>query len=364
LVSDRGLEVLRVIVQDYVASREPVGSKTIVERHSFGVSAATIRNDMAQLEEEELITAPHTSSGRVPTDKGYRVFVDKLTEVRPLTAVQRQAIETFLGQAVDLDDVLSRTTRLLSQLTNQVALAQYPSFGSARLRHVEVVGLGASRIMTVLITDTGRVDQRLLEVPGASADSPATLEFLGELRGRLNAELAGKALADVGDPLRSFAANFPRERAQLVSAVAGCLAEQVAANRQDRLVMAGAANLARTESDFSGSIYPVLEAIEEQVILIKLFGEMEIEGDSVSVSIGHENQGGLSETSVLASGYTASGGSIARVGVLGPTRMDYSNNMAAVRATARYLTRLLAVDNGTAGDGHVDGSRDDKHEEL
>ena len=104
MVSDRGLEVLRVIVQDYVASREPVGSKTIVERHSFGVSAATIRNDMAQLEEEELIAAPHTSSGRVPTDKGYRVFVDQLTELRPLSPAQRTAIETFLGEAVDLDD--------------------------------------------------------------------------------------------------------------------------------------------------------------------------------------------------------------------------------------------------------------------
>lgn len=351
MVSDRGLEVLRVIVQDYVASREPVGSKTIVERHSFGVSAATIRNDMAQLEEEELISAPHTSSGRVPTDKGYRVFVDQLTEVRPLTSVQRQAIETFLGQAVDLDDVLSRTTRLLSQLTNQVALAQYPSFGSARVRHIEVVGLGASRIMTVLITDTGRVDQRLLEVPGVAADAAATSEFLAELRGRLNAELGGKALADAGESLRTLAASFPPERTALVNAVAGCLAEQVAANRQDRLVMAGAANLARTESDFTGSIYPVLEAIEEQVILIKLFGEMEIEADRVSVSIGHENQGfgpgaqGLNETSVLASGYTASGGSVARLGVLGPTRMDYSNNMAAVRAVARYLTRLLGEEN-------------------
>jgi heat-inducible transcription repressor HrcA len=174
---------------------------------------------------------------------------------------------------------------------------------------------------------------------------------LAELRGRLNAELGGKALADAGESLRTLAASFPPERTALVSAVAGCLAEQVAANRQDRLVMAGAANLARTESDFTGSIYPVLEAIEEQVILIKLFGEMEIEADRVSVSIGHENQGfgpgaqGLNETSVLASGYTASGGSVARLGVLGPTRMDYSNNMAAVRAVARYLTRLLGEEN-------------------
>lgn len=346
MVSDRGLEVLRVIVQDYVASREPVGSKTIVERHSFGVSAATIRNDMAQLEEEELIAAPHTSSGRVPTDKGYRVFVNQLTELRPLSPAQRTAIETFLGQAVDLDDVLSRTTRLLSQLTNQVALAQYPSFGSARVRHIEIVALGPTRLMIVLITDTGRVDQRLLDIV-AGGDIGLSEDFLGELRSRLNAELGGLALADATEKLRTLPAAFAPADSALVSAIAACLGAQLAANRQDRLVMSGAANLARTESDFSGSIYPVLQAIEEQVILIKLFGEMEIDADGVSVSIGRENQGlgadggRLSETSVLASGYTASGGSVARLGVLGPTRMDYSNNMAAVRAVARYLTRLL-----------------------
>src|SRR3954452_6849124 len=138
MVSERSLAVLRAIVHDYVASREPVGSKAIVERHSFGVSAATIRNDMALLEEEELIAAPHTSSGRIPTDKGYRLFVDQLTDVKPLSAAQRHAIETFLGSSADLDDVLSRTVRLLSQLTHQVALVQYPSLSRARVRHIEL----------------------------------------------------------------------------------------------------------------------------------------------------------------------------------------------------------------------------------
>src|SRR4051812_35481317 len=164
MVSERGLEVLRAIVQDYVASREPVGSKAIVDRHGFGVSAATIRNDMAALEEEELITAPHTSSGRVPTDKGYRIFVDHLAEVRPLSHAQRQAIEAFLGQSVDLDDVLARTVRLLSQLTNQVALVQYPSVARSRIRHIEVVMLSPRRLLSVLITDSGAVEQRVVEV--------------------------------------------------------------------------------------------------------------------------------------------------------------------------------------------------------
>lgn len=340
MVSQRSLDVLRVIVQDYVASREPVGSKSIVERHSFGVSAATIRNDMALLEEEELIAAPHTSSGRIPTDKGYRVFVNQLADLRPLTPAQRQAIEAFLGASVDLDDVLARTVRLLSQLTHQVALVQYPSLLTSRVRHIELVPLSATRVMSVFITDSGRVEQRMLDVA-----PPLDEAFLAELRARLNAALGGLGLAEATDRLSAFAEHFPGPRQRLVEQVAASLVEQIGANRQDRLLMAGTANLVRTEEDFSGSIFPVLEAIEEQVTLLRLFGEMSADHNGVSVSIGRENaEFGLGETSVLTSGYAASGGAMARLGVLGPLRMDYSNNMAAVRAVARYLTRLLGED--------------------
>jgi len=340
MVSERGLEVLRVIVQDYVASREPVGSKSIVDRHSFGVSAATIRNDMALLEDEELISAPHTSSGRVPTDKGYRVFVNQLADLRPLSSAQRHAIEAFLGQSNDLDDVLARTVRLLSQLTNQVALVQYPSLATSRVRHIELVPLTPTRIMTVFITDSGRVEQRLVDLSVAVADTE-----LADLRTRLNSLLVGMGLTDAAARLATLASDYPPDRRSFVSEVTTSLVEQVLANRQDKLVMAGAANLARTEDDFSGSIYPVLEAIEEQVTLLRLFGEIQVESGGVTASIGRENQSfGLEETSVVTSEYSSSGGSIARLGVLGPTRMDYSNNMAAVRAVARYLSRLLDED--------------------
>src|SRR5690606_25160189 len=115
-------EVLRAIVQDYVRSSEPVGSRALLERHQLGVSAATVRNDMAALEEEGLISAPHTSAGRIPTDAGYRLFVDRLSEVKPMSRAERSAIARFLDGAVDLDDVVLRTTRLLSSLTHQVAV--------------------------------------------------------------------------------------------------------------------------------------------------------------------------------------------------------------------------------------------------
>lgn len=335
MVSERGLEVLRAIVQDYVATREPVGSKSIVDRHSFGVSAATIRNDMAALEEEQLIAAPHTSSGRIPTDKGYRVFVDQLSALRPLNSAQRQAIESFLERSADLDDVLTRTVRMLSQLTNQVAILQFPVFSSTRVRHLELLPLPPMRVMSVLITEGGRVEQRVIDVGEVVPD-----ELIADVRARVNTVVEGLELADAAAAIDRLAApGIPAEH--LLRALAAAVTAQAHAERQDRLLMAGAANLSRTEDDFPGSITPVLDAIEEQVTLLRLFSEMEADSRGITVSIGHEHeQYGIPEASVLASEYTAPSG-VAHVAVLGPTRMDYGSNIAAVRAVARYLSRML-----------------------
>ena len=336
MVSQRGLEVLRAIVQDYVSSREPVGSKAIVDRHHFGVSAATIRNDMALLEEEELIVAPHTSSGRVPTDKGYRLFVDHLAEVRHISSAQKQAIDHFLDESVDFDELLGRTVRLLSQLTNQVAIVQYPTLGATRIRHIELVALGNKRLLCVVITDNGRVEQRLLEL-----ESDLTELQLSQLRSSINESVAGKLLTELADTVDSIGTLVSPDLAPVTTQIARALSESIQANRQQKLVMAGTANLVRTEDDFQGSIYPVLDAIEEQVILLKLLTEMQADAHDVAVSIGREHSNsGLEQTSLLATGYTSSGES-ATLGLLGPTRMDYSNNIASIRAVARYLTRVL-----------------------
>ncbi|MGR0221617.1 heat-inducible transcriptional repressor HrcA [Agromyces sp. ZXT2-6] len=336
MVSERSLAVLRAIVQDYVASREPVGSKTIVERHHFGVSAATIRNDMALLEEEELIAAPHTSSGRIPTDKGYRVFVDQLADIRPLTTAQRQAIETFLGESNDLDELLARTVRLVSQLTRQLAVVQYPSFARARVRHVELVSLAPTRVLCILISDTGQVEQRLAEL-----DQPVDEETLHRLRNRLNEVAEGLTMADAATALSTETEKADRAHAEVLRTLAATLADQAKVTRSDRLVVAGAANLVRTEQDFAGNILGVIEAIEEQVVLLKLFGEMAAD-QGIAVRIGRENAPfGLGETSVVSSSFEIPGRDVSRLGIVGPTRMDYSQSMAAVRAVARYLSRTL-----------------------
>lgn len=337
MIPDRSLEVLRAIVQDYIASKEPVGSKSLVERHSFGVSAATIRNDMAFLEEEELIHAPHTSSGRVPTDKGYRLFVDRLSEVKPLSTAERQAIEQFMEGSADLDESLSRTARLLSQLTNQVAMVQYPTLGRSSVRHIELISASDSKVLLVLITDNGRVQQHAVDL-----HQKVDEVFIADLKNRLNSELAGVPLSEVSDKLKGISASLGGEKARVAGIIAAALLDQIDANRQEKVIFAGTANLIRREEDFSGSISPVLDAIEEQVVLLRLLSEMQTEQNGVSLRIGRENTlEGLANTTVMVGGYENQGSEIAKLGVLGPTRMDYSTNISAVRAVARYLSKTL-----------------------
>jgi heat-inducible transcriptional repressor len=336
LIEDRKLDVLRAIVEDYVSTNEPVGSKALVERHQLGVSPATIRNDMAALEDEGYITQPHTSAGRVPTDKGYRLFVDRLSTVKPLSAPERRAIEGFLGGAVGLDDVVNRTVRLLAQLTRQVAVVQYPSLSRSAVRHVELVGLSDTRVMVVLITDSGRVEQRTVELPGVLRE-----EDLGDLRARFNARIAGHPLAEAPTLLADLPEAVSPDARANVTAVLATVLETLVEHVDERVVMAGTANLARgTALDFPGSIHPVLEALEEHVVLLRLFGES---GDSdVHVSIGGENpHEGLHTASIVSTGYGTEGTPFASLGIVGPTRMDYPGTMGAVRAVARYVGQIL-----------------------
>jgi transcriptional regulator of heat shock response len=234
LMHERRLEILRAIVDEYVATQEPVGSKAIAERHGLGVSPATIRNEMAALEHDGLITQPHTSAGRIPTNSGYRVFVDRIAEVKPLSNPERRAIESFMSGASDLEDVMSRTGKLLAQITKQVAVVQMPS--------------------------------------------------------------------------------------------------------QDRVVLSGTANLARSNHDEAAMLHPILEALEEQVVLLRLLSDS---SPTVNVRIGDEQPSvGLRSTSVVTMGYGQGA-----IGILGPTRMDYASSMAAVHAVARYIGRFLEEGN-------------------
>ena len=331
---ERRLAVLRAIVEDYVATEEPVGSKALVERHGLGVSPATVRNDMAALEDEGYIAQPHTSAGRVPTDKGYRLFVDRLTTVKPMSAAEKRAIATILDGAVDLDDVVNRSVRLLAQLTRQVAVVQYPTLSRSTVRHIELVALAPSRLLVVLILSTGRVEQRLVDLGDDLND-----DELADLRSLVNRAATGEIIADAVAALRAL---VPSAGETPLGAVAETLVEAMSDHRSDqRVAVGGAANLARYGDSFNTAVRPLLEALEEHVVLLKLLGEASA-GELLTVRIGHEGPyQELASTSVVAAGYGPGDESLARLGIVGPTRMDYPGSMAAVRAVARYVSRIL-----------------------
>lgn len=331
---ERRLAVLRAIVEDYVATEEPVGSKALVERHSLNVSPATIRNDMAALEDEGYLAQPHTSAGRVPTDKGYRLFVDRLSTVKPTTTAERRAIASFLDGAVDLDDVVHRSVRLLAQLTRQVAVVQYPTLSRSTVRHVEVVALTPTRLLLVLILSTGRVEQRHVEL-----DAELGEDQLAALRSRVNLAATGEVIGDAASALGALVQAPDADAA--TRAVVEALVEAMSDHRSDeRIVVGGTANLARFGDSFDTSIRPLLEALEEQVVLLKLLGEATT-GGALTVRIGAEGPyEELASTSVIATGYGPDD-ALASLGIVGPTRMDYPGTMAAVRAVARYVSRIL-----------------------
>jgi heat-inducible transcriptional repressor len=337
MVEDRKLNVLRAIVEDYVSTQEPVGSKALVDRHQLGVSPATVRNDMASLEEEGFITQPHTSAGRIPTDKGYRLFVDRLGGVKPLSAAEKRAITTLLEGAVDLDDVVQRSVRLLAQLTRQVAVVQYPTLSRSTVRHVEVVPLGGSRLLLVLILSTGRVEQRVVELPAALAE-----DAVAEIRTKVNRAVIGERLADASDKLVQLPEEFEPGSRTPIAALVASLVEAMSDHRSDeRVAVGGTANLARFGDGFDASIRPMLEALEEHVVLLKLLGEA-TSSSTVTVRIGAEGPyQELATTSVVATGYGPGDEALATLGIVGPTRMDYPGSMAAVRAVARYVGRIL-----------------------
>lgn len=331
MLANRQLAVLRAIVEDYVASAEPVGSKGLVERHGLGVSSATVRNDMAILEDAGLIAQPHTSAGRIPTDAGYRIFVDRLSELKPTSAAEKKAITNFLSGAVGIDEVVQRSVRLLAQLTNQIAIVQYPTLTSSTVRHIELVQVSSNLILVVLILSSGRVEQKYFE---ATEVEPADLP---QWRRQILEAVAGKNLPQAVQALTELARLETASFSNLLSQVANEISDH---KYDERVAVGGTANLTRFGASFDDTLKPLLEALEEQVVLLHLLGNAST--DSVTVRIGQEvAHQQLTNTSVVASGYGPGVNSVAALGVVGPTRMDYPGSITAVRAVAKYVSNIL-----------------------
>lgn len=337
-IDQRKGEILKAIVRGYVRDGEPLGSKRLVSETGLGVSAATVRADMAALEDAGYIAQPHTSAGRIPTDKGYRYFVDTLTGTAPLSPEQRAALEGLLRGSADLDELLRRASGILSRLTRFAALVVAPRLDRSRVRHIELVWLGATSVLAVVIADTGRVAKRMLDL-----DTPVVEHDVGRARYAVNEALVGLPLTQAAEVVTGLASGAPVEVRSVIEAVGVAMHDGLEAPHYEQLFLGGTANIAGAGYfDRIEEVQQVYETLEEQVIVLQMLREA-LEAGDPAVRIGAELPlVELAACSIVAASYDTVGGADGSLGVLGPTRMDYPRTLAAVQAVASSLEKALA----------------------
>lgn len=336
--TDKGLgprqsAVLNAVVEEYIRTGEPVGSKTIVGRYRLGVSSASVRNDMAQLEDLLYLNQPHTSAGRIPTDRGYRYFVDTLENPVRLRAADRSIPREIAGTEGTLDDLLQRATDVVSRVTHYAAAVLAPRLSPARLRRIELVGLASRKVLVVVVTDSGRVEQGMATLDRDVA--PAELERVGR---DLNHDLYDARLADAHRLVATRAAESPARERALLAGVAESLKETLGAS--DRVYVGGAAHLAEQETFRRETLHHLYEVLERQSAMLGLLAEA-LAGP-VSVKIGAEiGMPEMQECSIVAAPYAVGGDALGTIGIIGPTRMDYARAMAIAGAVARSIEQSL-----------------------
>lgn len=335
-MDERKAAILKAVIEEFVETGQPVGSGTVSRSAALGVSAATVRNEMSVLEREGYITHPHTSAGRVPTDKGYRFFVDHLARQGELQPGVRQALSGFFASAHHaLEEMLHETSLLLSRITDHAALVVGPQADASRVRTVQVVGLHETSAVVVAVLSDGRVERQFLELGRDDIDdtrlAAASAVLDSQLRGATLSELP--VLLSTGDAATDSVAHQARE----------ALAVRGSSPAPDSVFVGGASRIAADIEAFSAheTVARLLEVLERQFIVVSLVRDLIDQG--VTVRIGAENQiEDLRECSVVLARYTVEGQASGTVGVLGPTRMDYPRAIAAVSAVSRRLGRHLS----------------------
>lgn len=334
MLSDRRQRVLAALIEEYVARALPVGSRTLTERYQLGVSPATVRNELSVLEDDGYITQPHTSAGRIPTDFGYRAFVDDLLKsgLAPTDDERsRKAAEKMRGTANELDSLLEQTSSVLSRLTDCLSIVLAPSVLNMGIRQITLVSLTLRRALVVVVTEDGQVFNRQMEfAQDVGGDE------LAEVQRLLNDVLLGKTIRDVEEGLgRGMAEAFLNPLVRMaLDEVLSCLQEGDL-SRTHRLGVSSL--LTKPEFSQSESVVPILRALEDDTVLLHIYNAATQAGDMPSVSIGSENdEEALSGVSVIAGSY-GHGPSMGVVAVIGPTRMDYSKIIQAVRIARNAL---------------------------
>jgi heat-inducible transcriptional repressor len=331
----RKTEVLRAVVEEFVRTGEPVGSETIAEHAGLGVSSATIRNELAALEELGYLSHPHTSAGRIPTDAGYRKYVDALPSGGRMRDAQRRAIAGFFAETMlDLEDVLKGTTQLLSRVTQYAGLAVPPSGSNEIVVRTELIELG-SGLLLLVVGQRGAVDKAMI-------DRPAELDAKGlaALERALTDRVQDKTIAEARAEVLKAAAGAGQAEREIFAAAADVFGGMQAGAGVHHVLIGGVANLADEAAHWRReTVRRLFEALEHESEMLELMRDVTTEDVNVTIGAEHPHTGEW-EASIVSAPFGSRGTQLGAVGVVGPTAMDYVGVMASVRAVARRLSEL------------------------
>lgn len=336
-LDDRKRRILKVVTDDYIASAEPVGSRTIARRYNLGLSPATIRNEMADLEESGYLEQPHTSAGRIPSEIGYRYYVDALMSIQKITQQDIEHIYQELeGYHQEIESVIHQTAKMLVQITKYPSVILSPQFQTAIFRHIQLVKLSATTILVLIVTDTGYVENKIIELK-----IELSAEELDRISQLLNQKLRGISLKDLHTTLLNDIRSELVFHDQIFNESIKLLIKTIANRTNERVFVDGTTKILE-QPEFSDlqKFKPLMNVLEEEERLYKLLSRNM--GRGPQIKIGHENEDlGLNDCSVVSASYEIAGRIVGVIGVLGPTRMDYAKVLPIVEYTSEILSELL-----------------------
>ncbi|HWP82237.1 MAG TPA: heat-inducible transcriptional repressor HrcA [Bacteroidota bacterium] len=338
-LNDRERGILRHVVYNYIQTATPVGSRYISRRFESGLSAATIRNVMADLEERGYLSHPHTSAGRIPTDLGYRYYVDFLMEVEHLSENEKKSIENHLVQTLDPDTILRETSKLLSKISKQLSIVSSPHISSGIFEKLELIPLSSSKLLVVMSISKGLIKTIMLEV-GVEIPRHA----LDDISRKLNERLSGLRLHEIRDTFAERMRDVQDEKSGLVRLFIESVDHLFADSReQEKLHIAGTQNIIEQPEFVDPQKFRgVIEMIENEEIIVHLLEKHDEMEKEFAVTIGSENNDQKAEDySVVTATYDVQGVK-GRVGIIGPRRMNYAKVIPIVDYFAKSVVRLLS----------------------
>ena len=336
MLTDRQRMILSAIIDNYIQSAEPVGSRTISKREGVGFSSATIRNEMADLEELGYLEQPHTSAGRVPSTKGYRFYVDNLIQPRNISEQDLFNIkQVFADRISKMEQAIESTASILSQVTNYTSIVLGPEMFEHRLKHIQIVPLNESQAVAIIVTHTGRVENKLLELPVGV--HPGEIEKLVNI---LNAKLVDVPLWQLRQRIYQEIAGEMRRHVEQYEEMLHMLESSFMTEEADRVFLRGATKI-MNQPEFRDvdKVKDIMELFEQNDQLIRL---LDSPGEGTQVRIGQENDlDAIKECSIVTTPYYIGGKAIGVVGILGPTRMEYDKVISVLDYLARGLSTML-----------------------